>query len=95
MRYLVIKDNFLWKKGAVLKKSIMPDVDGYIAVDGLFTLPHTKTEWISSQIIENNPEWFEPIEDTIWEKFAEKVEEAKCELIRKMRLEWREHNGKN
>lgn len=46
-------------------------------------------EYISAPIVENSPEWFEPIEDMIWEKFVEKVEKAKRDLIRKMRAEWR------
>ena len=62
---------------------------GYKAVDDLLTLPNTGDEYISSRIVENSPEWFEPIEDTVWEAFVEKVEEAKNDLVRKMRAEWR------
>lgn len=87
MKYRVLKDNFLWEKDAILKKNY--GGEGYIAVDTLHTLPNTGNEYISSRIIENSPEWFEPIEDTIWEKFAEEVEKAKAELVRKMRKEWR------
>ena len=74
MKYRVLKDNFLWKKDAILH---------YHADFG------TKGEYISAPIVENSPEWFEPIEDMIWEKFVEKVEKAKRDLIRKMRAEWR------
>lgn len=87
MKYRVLKDTFLWKKDAILKKNY--EGNGYVAIDELYTLPHTGEEWISSRIIENSPEWFEPIEDTVWEKFVEKVEEAKRQLVRKMRAEWR------
>lgn len=87
MKYRVLKDNFLWKKDAILKKNY--DGDGYVAVDDLHTLPNTGSEYISSRIVENSPEWFEPIEDTVWQRFVEKVEQAKKDLVRKMRAEWR------
>lgn len=87
MKYRVLKDTFLWKKNAILKKN--RDGSGYIAVDDLYTLPNVGTEYISSRIIENSPEWFEPIEDAIWEAFVEKVEKAKHNLVRKTRAEWR------
>ena len=86
MKYRVLKDNFLWKKDAILKKA---SYSGYKAVDDLLTLPNTGDEYISSRIVENSPEWFEPIEDTVWEAFLEKVEQAKNDLARKMRAEWR------
>lgn len=90
MKYCVLKDNFLWKKDAILKKEYRGNNQyGYAAVDDLHTLPTTGEEWISSGIVENNPEWFEPIEDTVWEKFVEKVEQAKKDLVIKMRAEWR------
>lgn len=87
MKYRVLKDNFLWKKDAVLE--LNHHLDGYVAVDDLHTLPNTGCEYISSRIVENSPEWFEPIEDTVWEKFVDKVEKAKEDLVRKMRAEWR------
>lgn len=78
MKYRVLKDNFIWEKGAILKKEYMDDGNyGYRAVDDLFTLPIARDEYVSARIIENSPEWFEPIEDTIWEKFVEKLETAK------------------
>ncbi len=90
MKYRVLKDNFLWKKDAILKKASFADgYSGYKAVDDLLTLPNTGDEYISSRIVENSPEWFEPIEDTVWEAFLEKVEQAKNDLARKMRAEWR------
>lgn len=87
MKYLVLKDNFLWKKGAVLKKN--REGNGYIAVDDDFNMPNVDYEYITSKIVENNPEWFEPIEDTVWEKFTATVEHAKRELGKRMRREWR------
>lgn len=87
MKYRVLEDNFLWKKDAILTKA--HHGEGYVAVDTLYTMPETGTEYISSRIVENSPEWFEPIKETVWEKFVEKVEEAKSDLVRKMRAEWR------
>lgn len=87
MKYRVLKDNFLWKKDAILKKA--EKADGYISVDSLYDMPHTGAEYISSRIIENSPEWFEPIEDKVWEKFVDKMEQAKRSLVLKMRAEWR------
>ena len=87
MKYRVLKDNFLWKKDAILKMT--SDGKGYNSVDNLHDMPHTGTEYISSRIIENSPEWFEPIEEQVWEKFVEKVERAKDNLVLRMRAEWR------
>lgn len=93
MKYRVRKDNFLWKKDAVLKMN--SDGTGYISVDTLHDQPNTGLEYISSRIVENNLEWFEPIEDTVWDAFVEKVENAKKALVLKMRAEWRKNNGTN
>lgn len=87
MKYRVLKDNFLWKKDAILKKA--DHGYGYVSIDKLYDMPNVDTEYISSHIVENSPEWFEPIEDTVWEKFVEKVDRAKRELVKKMRAEWR------
>lgn len=88
MKYRVLKDTFLWEKDAVLKKDY--DGRGYVAVDNLHTLPYTRDEYISARIVENSPEWFEPIEDTVWDAFVTKVEKAKVALVKKMRAEWRQ-----
>lgn len=87
MKYRVKKDNFLWKEGAILTKNY--DGNGYESIDDIFDMPNTGTEYISSRIVENSPEWFEPIQDTVWEAFKNKVERAKENLVRNMRLQWR------
>lgn len=90
MKYRVKKDNFLWKKDAILKKNY--EGNGYVAVDNLYTLLYTENEYISSRIVENSPEWFEPIADTVWDAFVEEVNKAKTDLVRKMRAEWRKND---
>lgn len=90
MKYRVKKDNFLWKKDAILiRKDYGVGIIGYHSIDNLYNMPNVDTEFITAPIVENSPEWFEPIEDTVWEAFTEKVEKAKDTLVRKMRAEWR------
>ncbi len=90
MKYRVLKDNFLWKKDAILHyHADFGTKGGYHTEEEDYQQPTVNGEYISAPIVENSPEWFEPIEDMIWEKFVEKVEKAKRDLIRKMRAEWR------
>lgn len=90
MKYRVLKDNFLWKKDAILHyRSNLGSCGGYNTDEKDYQQPKVNGEYISAPIVENSPEWFESIEDTVWEKFVEKVEAAKSELSRKMRAEWR------
>ncbi len=90
MKYRVLKDNFLWKKNAILHYHDDLGYDGgYHTDEEDYQQPKVSSEYISAPIVENSPEWFEPIEDTVWEKFAAKVEQAKKDLVRKMREEWR------
>lgn len=56
--YRALQSNFMWQKGAILKK----DSDGYRPISDLWdTTEHNGNEYISDQIIENNPEWFERV----------------------------------
>lgn len=90
MKYRVIKDNFLWKKDAILHfNKDLGSRGGYCTYEQDYQQTNVGDGYISASIVENNPEWFEPIEDTVWAKFAEKVEAAKRELSRRMRAEWR------
>lgn len=90
MKYRVLKDNFLWKKNAILHyHTDLGTTGGYKTDEKDYQQPKVNGEYISAPIIENSPDWFEPIEDTVWEKFVAKVEQAKKDLAKKMREEWR------
>ena len=53
--YKVIKDNFLWEEGAILKQT--QNGTGYEPVDDLYK-KHEGNEYITSVIVENSPETF-------------------------------------
>lgn len=90
MKYRCIKDNFLWKKGAILHRHKGAESYAYYKTgDSRFDLPHTGDEVISARVVENNPEWFEPIADSVWENFDQKVKRAIDHLFLKMHQEWR------
>lgn len=58
--YKVIKENFLWEVGAILKK----DGNGYNPIDNVFCKYEPwdgNEEYDSSPIIETSPEYFERV----------------------------------
>lgn len=60
------RDNFLWKSGAILESCSKSnsDASGYVPVDKTTlwdATNHNGSEYISSRIIENNPDWFEEV----------------------------------
>lgn len=57
--YRVIKDNFLWEDGAILKQN--SDNSGYVPVDDIFCKIEHTNEYISKDIIEKSPEYFEKV----------------------------------
>lgn len=60
MYYKVIKKNFLFVEGAILRNN----VNGYIPVDPVFytdNVPEDCNEYISSEIVEKCPEFFEQV----------------------------------
>lgn len=65
--YRVKKDTFMWDEGAILQlnkdlKSLnISQSGGYMAIDELFHATEIGEEYISANIIENNPEWFERV----------------------------------
>ena len=61
--YRVIKDNFLWEKGAILQNTASGSTgQGYQPISDIWdTTEHNSTEYISAKIIESNPEWFERV----------------------------------
>ena len=59
MKYFkVIKDNFLWETGAILKSN--SSGDGYVPVDDIYK-KHDGNEYITSHIIEESPEYFQRV----------------------------------
>lgn len=61
--YKVLKDNFLWSKDAILQFGLSGAGNGYrpIHEDVWDTTKFNDEEYISAKIIENNPDWFEPV----------------------------------
>lgn len=57
--YKVIKENFLWDEGAILK--LIDDGRGYAPVDNIFCKHENNDEYISKAIIENSPEYFQRV----------------------------------
>ncbi len=58
--YRVIKDNFLWDVGAILKKD--NDEKGYTPIDEIFCkLERNILEYITADIIEDSSEYFERV----------------------------------
>lgn len=56
--YRVIKNNFLWEEGAILKA----DGRGYVPIEDVWdATEHNGEEYISTSIVENNPEWFQRV----------------------------------
>lgn len=56
--YRVKKDSFLWHKGAILEEN----GNGYKPINDIWDVTdHNRDEYISSQIIENCPEYFERV----------------------------------
>jgi hypothetical protein len=60
--FRVKKDNFMWEEGAILEKNgTIGTSGGYEAVEDIWEVVPLKGEYISSNIIENSPEWFERV----------------------------------
>lgn len=57
--YKVIKENFLWEAGAILVDGY-DNGKGYQVIDDIFK-KHEAGEYISTEIIENSPEYFERV----------------------------------
>ena len=59
MKYFkVIKENFLWEIGCILK--LREDNTGYTPVDDIFK-KHEGNEYITKHIVEGSPEYFEQV----------------------------------
>jgi len=62
--YRVKKDTFIWEKGAILHQ----EGSGYVAVEDVWNTVNIENEYISSSIIESQPDWFERVYESKTEK---------------------------
>ncbi len=65
--YRVLQDNFLWKKGAILEQGAINGAIGYSPIDDIWNQDaNSRNEYITSNNIEGNPEYFERVyQDTL------------------------------
>jgi len=80
--YRVIKDNFLWEVGAILRENDN-DPKGYVPVEDIWNKLQNQTEYISIRIIENNPEYFERVYQDNLDKMIFKTKEQIKETFNK------------
>lgn len=60
--YKVIKENFLWEVGAILKHNQESIGAGYKPVNDVYKKSeHDRNEYISEEIVENCPEYFQRV----------------------------------
>lgn len=82
--YRVIKDNFLWDDGAIIKKE---DSDnGYRPIDSIFCKSEFEhNEYITAKIIEESPEYFERVYGVnLVTKTVYKTKEEAKELLKEI-----------
>lgn len=81
--YKVIKENFLWEVGAILQKNTSGN--GYEPIDDIFKIFPDTNEYISSNIVEKSPEYFQRVYkvDLVTRVVYETKDRAK-EIISKM-----------
>lgn len=86
--YKVIKTSFLWEKDAILKYTNSGSDGGYEPISDIWdTTEHNGGEYISSRIIENNPDWFQRVYsiDLLTKTVYKTKEEAKVILNKEYR----------
>lgn len=71
--YRVIKDTFLWEVGAILRQ--MDCGTGYKPIEDIWNKTKDQREYITNNLIENNPEWFERVYTDNVEKMVFKTKE--------------------
>ncbi len=60
--YRVLKDNFLWDEEAIISDSAEFGCSGgYVSIDDVFTKECVGTEYISRNIIEQSPDYFQRV----------------------------------
>jgi len=80
--YKVVKENFLWEIGAVLKQT--NDEKGYIPINDIYKKIEDSKEYISKNIIENCPEYFQRVYAVnLISKIVYKLKKEAKELIDK------------
>lgn len=85
--YRTTKASFLWDEGIIIENSVVlgSEVKGYQPVDNVFRNKYVPGEYVSSKIVENNPEWFEEVYPVsfLTKTVYKGIDEAK-ESIKKM-----------
>ena len=57
--YRVKRDTFLWEEGAILREN--EQRNGYIPLQDVWNKTENQSEYITKNLIENNPDWFERV----------------------------------
>lgn len=83
--YRVIKENFLWEEGVIIKSFKANDGNnGYEPIDEVFKNEFVPSEYISAKIIENSPLYFERVYPVkLLTKTAFKVMDEAKEILKK------------
>ena len=83
--YRVIKDTFLWNKGAILELDANKGINGcYMPIEDIWNVNDSvSNEYISAQIVESNPEWFERVYSGPLNKLVFKTAQEMKELYNK------------
>lgn len=81
--YRVIKENFLWEVGAILKPN---DTNkGYLPIEDIWNKVIGQTEYITTVIVENQPEYFERVYENKFDKMLYVTAEELKKLYNKMK----------
>ena len=83
MKYFkVIKDNFLWEQGTILKQN--DEKMGYVPIDQIYYKIEDCNEYISSKVVEKSPEYFLRVYPVnLLTKIVYKIKQEAMELIKK------------
>lgn len=80
--YRVVKDNFLWGEGAIVKNN--GERGGNVSQDPIWDKIEDCTEYISASIIETSPEYFERMYPcNLLTKIVHKTKEQAKEFAKK------------
>ena len=71
--YRVLKDTFLWEKGAIISNENTEDHVGYTPIEDIWNKFTDQNEYISAPYIEQSPQWFERVYATNLEKLIFKT----------------------
>lgn len=59
--YRVLKESPLWDEGAIISDETYGSGNGYKAIDQVYVHDKCEHEYISSPIVESQPDWFERV----------------------------------